>query len=73
MAILLDFGVAAPLQNYDVTFGASNDVGFFKKFTTRVFSPNCTILPSYSKIGAGWVFLVHPTLDIQRIKPRPKK
>ena len=60
MAILEDFGVAAPHQNYDVTSRASNDAGFFKNFSTRVFSPNCTILPSCSKIGVGRVFLVHP-------------
>ena len=60
MAILVDFGVAAPHQNYDVTSRASNDAGFFKNFSTRVFSPKCTILPSYSKIGVGRVFLVHP-------------
>ena len=61
MAILLDFGGAAPHRNYDVTSRASNDAGFKKNFTTRVFSPKCTILPSYSKIGAGRFFLVHPT------------
>ena len=60
MTILLDFGVAAPHQNYDVTSRASNDVGFLKNFNTRVFSLKCTILPSYSKIGVGRFFLVHP-------------
>ena len=60
MAILVDFGVAAPHQNYDVTSRASKALDFFKNFSTRVFSPKCTILPSYSKIGAGRVFLVHP-------------
>ena len=60
MAILLDFGVAAPHQNYDVTSRASIDAEFLKNFNTHVFSPKCTILPSYSKIGAGRVFLVHP-------------
>ena len=67
MAILLDFGVTAPHQNYDVTFRVSNDVGFFKNFTTGVFSPKCTILPSYSKIGAGRVFLVHPNIETLRL------
>ena len=60
MAILVDFGVAAPQQNYYVTSGASNDAGFFFNFNARVFSPKCTILPTYSKIGAGRNFLVHP-------------
>ena len=64
MAILVDFGVAAPHQNYDVTSRASNDAGFFLNFSTLVFSPKCTILPSYSKIGAGQVFLVHPNAYI---------
>ena len=49
MAILLNFGVAAPLQNYDVTSRASNDARFKKKFNTRVFSPKCTIMPSLAK------------------------
>ena len=62
MAVLVDLGVAAPHQNYDVTSRASNDAGFLKNFSTRVFSPKCTILPSYSKIGAGRVFLVHPNV-----------
>ena len=61
MAVLVDLGVAASHQNYDVTSRASNDAGFLKNFSTRVFSPKCTILPSYSKIEAGRVFLVHPT------------
>ena len=61
MAILVDFGVAAPHQNYDVTSRASNEVGFFKNFNTSVFSPKCTILLSYSKIETGRVFLVHPS------------
>ena len=61
MAILVDFEVAAPHQNYDVTSRASNDAGFFKNFSTRVFSPKCTILPSYSKVGGGRFFLVHPS------------
>ena len=56
------FGVAAPHQNYDVTSRASNDAGFLKNFNTRVFSPKCTIPPSYSKIGAGRFVLVHPSL-----------
>ena len=56
MAILLEFGVAAPHQNYDVTSRASNDAGFLKNFITQVFSPKCTILPSCSKIEAGWIF-----------------
>ena len=61
MAILLDFGVAALHQNYDVNSRASNDAGIFLNFSTRVFSPKCTILPSYSKIAAGRFFLVHPS------------
>ena len=64
MAILVDFGGAAPHQNNDVTSRASNNAGFLKNFNTRVFSPECTILPSYSKIGTGRVFLVHPTADM---------
>ena len=63
MATLLDFGVAAPHRNYDVTSRASNDVEFSKNFSKRIFSPKCTILPSYSKIEAGRVFMVHPTLQ----------
>ena len=63
MAILVDFGVAAPHQNYDVTSRASNDAGFLKNFNTRVFSPKCTIPPSYSKIGAGRFVLVHPNVN----------
>ena len=60
MAILLDFGVEVPLQNYDVTSRASNDAGFKKNFNTRVFPPKCTNLPSYSKIGAGCFFFGTP-------------
>ena len=40
MAILVDFGVATPHQNYDVTSRASNDAGFKKNFNTRVSHPN---------------------------------
>ena len=60
MAILLEFGVAAPHQNYDVTSRAPNDAGFLKNFITRVFSSKCTILLSCSKIGTDCFFLVHP-------------
>ena len=63
MVILLHLGVAAPHQNYDVTSRTSKDAGFLKNFNTRVFSPKCTILPSYSKIGAGRGFLVQPSGD----------
>ena len=63
MAILLDFEVAAPHQNYDVTSRASNDAEFLKNFNARVFSPKCTILRSYSKIRAGLFFLVHPSAE----------
>ena len=65
MATLLDFGVAAPHRNYDVTSRASNDVEFLKNFNKRIFLPKCTILPSYSKIKAGRVFLVHPNQQQQ--------
>ena len=64
MAILLNFGVAALLQNYDVTSRASNDAGFFKNFNTRDFSPKNTILPSYSKMGADCFFLVQSIIYI---------
>ena len=59
----MDFGVAAPHQNYDVTSRASNDAGFFKNFNTHVFSPKCTILLSYSKIETGRFFLVHHNVN----------
>ena len=64
MAILLHFGVAACHQNYDVTSRVSNDVGFFKNVNTCVFSPTCTILPSYSKIEAGRFFFWYTLLYI---------
>ena len=63
MATLLDFGVAASRRNYDVTSRASNDVEFSKNFNKRIFSPKCTILPSYSKIEAGRFFLAHSIVN----------
>ena len=53
-------GLAAHCENCDVTSRTSNIVGFRKKFSTSVFSLKCTILPSYSEIEEGRVFLVHP-------------
>ena len=67
MAILLNFWVAAPLQNYDVTSRASNDAGFLKNFYTRVFSPKYTILPSYSKMGADRLFFFGTIYNIHMI------
>ena len=64
MAILLNFGVAAPLQNYDVTSRASNDAGFCLNFNTRVFSPKYTILPSLEEweqivVFFGIIYNIH--------------
>ena len=60
MAILVDFGVTAPHQNYDVTSRASNDAGFFK-ILAHVFShpnaPFCLVIAKSEKVV---FFLVHP-------------
>ena len=54
MAVLLDFGVVAPLQNYDNTSRASNDVGFFFLILTQVFShpnaPFCQVIAKLKKV-----------------------
>ena len=54
MAILLNFGVAAPNQNYDVTFRASNKVGF-KNILTHMFShpnaPLCQVIAKLEQVG----------------------
>ena len=62
MAILLDLGVAAPHQNYDVTSRASNDAGFFK-ILTHVFSypnaPFCQVIAKSEQVGFFWYTLIY--------------
>ena len=64
MAILVDFGGAAPHQNYDVTFRASNDAGF-KKILTHVFShpnaPFCQVIAKSEQVGFFWYTLISST------------
>ena len=44
----------------------------FLNYITRVFSPKCTNLPSYSKTGARFrLFLVHPNVNYDCRKKPP--
>ena len=62
MAILVDFGVAAPHQNYEVTSRVSNDADFKKTFT-HVFShpnaPFCQVIAKSEQVGFFWYTLLY--------------
>ena len=65
MAILVDFGVAAPHQNYEVTPRASNDADFKKTFT-HVFShpnaPFCKVIAKSEQVGFFWYNLMYSNI-----------
>ena len=56
----LDFGVAAPHQNYDVTSKALNNAGFFLILTHVVSHPNAPICQVIAKSEQVGFFLIYP-------------